>query len=96
MASVRVAWTLAANILTSGVVADHVLVSLGGEVEDLVATVRDTGVVFPEVPPGAYIASVQLVALDGSPMGAARRTTPFTVHEEMTMLMLYVGSVGAP
>ena len=96
MASVRVAWTLAASILTSGVVADHVLVSLGGEVEEMVATVHETGVVFPQVPPGAYIASVQLVALDGSPIGTPRRTTPFTVHEEMTMLMLYVGRVGAP
>ena len=96
MASVRVAWTLEASILSSGVVADHVLVSLGGAVADMVATVRETGVVFAEVPAGAYIASVQRIALDSSPIGAARRTTPFTVHEEMTMLMLYVGRVGAP
>ena len=96
MASVRVAWTLEAGMLTSVLVTDHVLVSLGGDVKDMVATVRETGVVFPQVPPGTYTATVQLVALDGSPMGTARRTTPFTVTAETTMLMLYVGRVGAP
>jgi len=94
MTQVRVAWTLAVSVLTTGPVADHVLVSVGGEVEDMVGSLTETAVVFPQVPPGVYVATVQLIGLDGAAIGPPARTTPFAVHADMTMLMVVVGGVG--
>jgi hypothetical protein len=94
MAEVRVTWIVEASVLTSGPVVDHILVALGGGIEDRVAALHDTAVVFAQVPPGDYQATVQLIALDATPLGPPARTTPFTVAPGMTMLMLYVGHVG--
>ena len=94
MTQLRVAWTLAVSVLTTGPVADHVLVSVGGEVEDMVGSLTETAVVFPQVPPGVYVATVQLIGLDGAAIGPPARTTPFAVHPEMTMLMVVLGGVG--
>ena len=91
MAHVKISWQAGDQSFPFGTVADHFMVSLGGGVPDVTVPPEALEADFPDVPPGDYTASVQLVAPDGSNLGDPATSGMFNVHPDVTMLHVAVG-----
>jgi hypothetical protein len=87
---VRVPFKTGTHDFPFGSTSDHFVASLGNGVPDVNVPMDQTEVVFEDVPPGDYIASVQMVDTMGNPLGDPAMSSQFNVHAEFVSLTIPV------